>query len=139
MFFRFLRLALVLLLTVCLQAVGYGRGPEKKAITQTKAGRIALKMPGKTPVLKLSRHAGGGTRSQLETQPVFDRVLLLEDVEDDQPDTDDAPEGQVWSYGELRHLVWVIDAPPSRASFRGVCGCARRLFRAARSDLGSEG
>lgn len=139
MFFRFLRLALMLLLTVCLQAAGYGRGPEKKAITQTKAGQIALKMPGKTPVLKLSRHAGGGTRSQLETQPVFDRVLLLEDVEDDQPDTDDVPEAQVWSYGELRHLVWMEDAPPRSASFRGVCGCARRLFRAARSDLGSEG
>lgn len=136
---RFLRLALVLLLTVCLQAVGYGRGPERKAITQTKAGQIALKMPGKAPVLRLSRHAGGGTRSQLETQPVFDRVLLLEDVEDDQPDTDDAPEAQVWGYSELHHLVWVEGAPPSWPSFTGICGCARRLFRAARSDLGSEG
>lgn len=139
MLLRFLRLALVLLLTVCLQVVSYGRGPERKAITQTKAGQIALKMPGKTPVLKLSRHAGGGTRSQLETQPVFDRVLLLEDVEDDQPDTDEAPEAQVWSYGELGHLVWVGDAPQRGPSFRRICGRARRLFRAARSDLGSEG
>jgi len=137
--FRFLRLALVLLLTVCLQAVGYGRGPEKKTSTPGKATRIVLKMPGKSPVLKLSRRAGGGAHSQLETQPVFDRVLLLEDVEDDLSDTDDAPGAQVWSYTGQRHLVWVEDAPRGRESFAGIGGRARRLFRAARSDLGSEG
>lgn len=139
MLFRFLRLALVLLLTVCFQAAGHGRGPEKKALTSAQTARIVLKIPAKAPVLKLSRHVGGGSRSQLETEPVFDRVLVLEDVEDDLPDTDDMPEACIWACRMLRPTMWVEGSPQAGACQKRVCGRARRMFRAARSDLGSEG
>lgn len=137
--FRFVRLALALLLAVCFQAVSYGRGPVHKALVKGEKARLLLKMPSAHPFLLANRGGSGAARSTLATEPVLDRALFLEDVEDDLPDTDDTQGVAAWKYGDIAPVAWGFSSPISYRERTGVRVRARRMFRAARSDLGSEG